>query len=117
MLGDLTIDYAQRRVTLAGRTLQLTPKEYGMLAELSTNAGRVPTHEHLLERVWKERDDGNVPPTRTKVSKLRRKLGDAPCNPTYIFTEPRVGFRMPRGRRGRHKSRPSLSCRVHPSGD
>ena len=97
VLGDLTIDYARRRVTLAGGRVQLTPTEYGMLAELSAHAGRVLTHEHLLKRVWGEWGDGNVRPMRTMVSKLRRKLGDDADNPTYIFTEPRVGFRMPKG--------------------
>ena len=97
VLGDLTIDYAQRRVTLAGRRVELTPTEYGMLAELSAHAGRVLTHERLLERVWRERGDGSLRPMRTMVSKLRRKLGDDTRNPTYIFTEPRVGFRMPKG--------------------
>ena len=97
VLGDLTIDYAQRRVILAGRRVQLTPTEYGMLAELSAHAGRVLTYEHLLERVWRERGDGNVRPMHTMVSKLRRKLGDDAGNPTYIFTEPRVGFLMPKG--------------------
>ena len=52
----------------------------------------------LLERVWGERSSGSLRPLRTMVSKLRRKLGDDADNPTYIFTEPRVGFRMPRGR-------------------
>ena len=97
VLGDLTIDFAQRRVTLAGRRVELTPTEYGMLAELAAHAGRVLTYEHLLERVWRNRSDGNVRPMRTIVSKLRRKLGDDANNPTYIFTEPRVGFRMPKG--------------------
>ncbi len=97
VLGDLTIDYAQRRVTLAGRRVHLTPTEYGMLAELSAHAGRVATHEHLLERVWRERGDGNVRPMRTMVSKLHRKPGDDAGNPTYIFTEPRFGFLMPNG--------------------
>ncbi len=96
-LGDLTIDYSQRRVTLAGRRVELTPTEYGMLAELAAHAGRVLTYEHLLERVWRDRGDGSVRPMRTMVSKLRRKLGDAASSPTYIFTEPRVGFRMPKG--------------------
>ena len=97
VLGELTIDYARRRVSLSGRQVQLTPTEYGMLAELSAHAGRVLTHEHLLERVWAGRGDGSLRPMRTMVSKLRRKLGDDAGNPTYIFTEPRVGFRMPRG--------------------
>ena len=99
VLGDLAIDYARRRVTLAGRPVPVTPMEYGMLAELSANAGRVLTYEHLLERVWKDRGDGNAGPMRTMVSKLRRKLGDSTATPAYIFTESRVGFRMPRGER------------------
>ena len=97
VLGDLTIDYAQRRVTVAGRRLELTPTEYGVLAELSAHAGRALTHKHLLERVWGQRGDGSVRPMRTMVSKLRRKLGDDADNPTYVFTEPSVGFRMPKG--------------------
>ncbi len=97
VLGDLTIDYPGRRVTLAGRPLQLTQTDYGLLAELAANAGRVLTHQHLLERVWGAKSDGDVRPMRTIVSKLRRKLGEDTDHPRYIFTEPRVGFRMPRG--------------------
>ena len=97
VLGDLTIDYAERSVTLAGRPLPLIAMEYRLLAELSANAGRLLTYEHLLERVWGEKSSGDVRPMRTIVSKLRRKLGDDADNPTYIFTEPRVGYRMPKG--------------------
>ena len=97
VLGDLTIDYAERRVTLAGRPLPLIAMEYRLLAELSANAGRLLTYEHLLERVWGEKSSGDVRPMRTIVSKLRRKLGDDADSPTYIFTEPRVGYRMPKG--------------------
>ena len=46
------IEYPQRRVTVAGRTVALTIIEYRMLVELSANAGRPLTHEHLLQRVW-----------------------------------------------------------------
>ncbi len=97
VLGALTVDYARRRVVLAGRPLHLTPIEYRVLAELSANAGRVLTYERLLGRVWDGKGDDDVRPMRTIVSKLRRKLGDAADNPTYIFTEPRVGFRMLEG--------------------
>ena len=97
VLGDLTIDYAERRVTLGSRPLQLIAMEYRLLAELSANAGRLLTYEHLLERVWGEKSSGDVWPMRTIVSKLRRKLGDDADNPIYIFTEPRVGYRMPNG--------------------
>ena len=54
VLGDLTIDYAERRVSLASRPLPLIAMEYRLLAELSANAGRLLTYEHLLERVWGE---------------------------------------------------------------
>ena len=97
VLGDLTIGYAERRVTLAGRPLPLIAMEFRLLAELSANAGRLLTYEQLLERVWGEKSSGDVRPMRTIVSKLRRKLGDDADNPIYIFTEPRVGYRMPRG--------------------
>ena len=95
-LGDLTIDYAERVVTFAGRPVELMAIEYRMLVELSANAGRVLTYEHLLQRVWGEKRTGDVRSMRTIVSKLRRKLGDDADNPAYIFTEPRIGYRMPK---------------------
>ena len=98
VLGDLTVNYPQRRVTLAGQPVHLTPTEYRVLAEISANAGRLVTYERLLDRVWEKREsDGDVRPIRTIVRRLRRKLGDDADNPTYIFTEPRVGYRMPEG--------------------
>ncbi len=97
VLGDLTVDYAERRVTVAESPVHLTPTEYGVLAELSANAGQVVTYELLLTRVWGEKGDGDVRPMRTIVNKLRRKLGAGGEAPTRIFTEPRVGYRMPKG--------------------
>ena len=97
VLGDLTIDYAERRVTLAGRPVQLTAIEYGLLFELSANAGRVLTYDRLLRRVWGLRRSGDSRRVRTAAKQLRRKLGDNANNPTYILNEPRVGYRMPKG--------------------
>ena len=97
VLGELVIDYASRRVTLAGRPVQLTLKEYGLVYELSINSGRVLTYEYLLQRVWGQDYYGDVRPMRTAMSSLRRKLGDDTANPTYIFTEHRVGYRMAKG--------------------
>ena len=94
---ELIIDFVQRRVTLAGSPVHLVAMEYRMLAELAANAGRVLTYEHLLERVWAGKDAGSLGPMRTIVNKLRRKLGESGDNPTYIFTEPRVGYWMPEG--------------------
>ena len=108
-LGDLEIDYAERRVSLASRPVRLIAIEYRMLAELSANAGRAVTYEHLLKRIWGAKSDGDVRPMRTVVSSLRRKLGDDADNPTYIFTEPRVGYRMPKGEKWEHDTEPRPS--------
>ena len=96
-LGQLIIDYAERRVSLSGHTVRLTDIEYRLLAELSINAGRVLTHDHLLQRVWGPGHSGRSGPVRTFVKNLRHKLGDDADDPTYVFTEPRVGYRMPAG--------------------
>ena len=98
VLGELAIDYAERRVTLAGRPVQLTAIEYGLLFELSVNAGRVMTYDRLLQRVWGLRSSGDSRRVRTTAKQLRRKLGDDANNPTYILNEPRVGYRMPEGK-------------------
>ena len=99
VLGDLTIDYGDRAVMLAGRPVELRAIEYRLLTELSANGGRVVTYEQLLQRVWGNRGSGDIRPMRTVIKKLRRKLGDDAVNPAYIFTEPRVGYRMPKGER------------------
>ena len=99
VLGDLTIDYAYRGVSVAGRPVPLTATEYRLLFELSVNAGQALTYERLLQRVWGMANFGDLRPMRTVVRNLRRKLGDGADNPTYIFTEPRVGYRMPKAER------------------
>ena len=96
VVGDLTINYGERLVTLEGSTVDLTAIQYRMLVELSANAGRVLTYEHLLRRVWGSEGDADVRPMRTAISAIRRKLGDDADHPTYIFTELRVGYRMPK---------------------
>ena len=58
VLGDLTIDYAERLVTLAGSPVSLTANQYRLLVELSANAGRLMTYEQLLRRVWGSEDEG-----------------------------------------------------------
>ena len=98
LLGDLVIEYAARSVTLAGRPVQLTAIEYRLLGELAANAGRVVPYDRLLRRVWGTEHAGDLRPMRTVVSSLRRKLGDDADNPTYLFTEPRIGYRLARSK-------------------
>ncbi len=94
VLGDLTIDYARRRVSVGGRSVALTATEYDLLRALSLGAGRVLTYEALLRQVWSGRNsDAKI--VRAYVKRLRRKLGDDARQPVYILTELRVGYRMP----------------------
>ena len=103
-LGDLAISYEERSVSLGGRPVQLTATEYGLLRELSANAGRVVTYHTLLCNVWNRADLDDAQRVRSIVKTVRRKLGDDARSPTYIYTEPRVGYRMPRpgSQRGPH---------------
>ena len=93
-LGELTIDYAERLVTVDGRSVDLTAIEYRLLVELSISDGRVVTHEQLLRRVWSPKKPGNLRTLRTHLRRLRVKLGDDGTDLTYIVAEPRVGYRM-----------------------
>ena len=93
VLGDLVIDYEQRRITVAGAEVHLTETEYQLLRVLSTNPGRVSTYETLLHRVWKGHVYATPALVRAFIKKLRRKLGDAA---TYIINVRAVGYRMAR---------------------
>ena len=95
-LRDLAIDYAGRRVWLANRAVQLTSIEYRLLLELSVNADRVLSHDHLLQRVWGPGNSGRPGAVRTIVKNLRRKLGEDADHPRYILTETGMGYRMPK---------------------
>ena len=94
--GSLYINYEERKAVLDGRPLKLTATEYDLLRLLSVNAGRVVTHDKLLRSVWRWTKPGDARVVHAFVKKLRQKLGDDSSNPTYIFTEHRVGYRMAR---------------------
>ena len=96
VLGDLSIDYDRRLVTVAGHPVHLTPIEYELLRVLSLDAGRVVTYASLTRQVWGSGDNGDTGPVRDFVKKLRRKLGDDPAKPAWIVNERGVGYRMPR---------------------
>ena len=95
-LGDLAVRYDERKVSVGGRRVRLTATEYGLLRELSANAGRVVPYDTLLRKVWNRPDVSDAQRVRSIMKTLRRKLGDNARRPAYIFTEPRVGYRMPK---------------------
>ncbi len=93
-MRNLSIDYSRRRIQVDGLEVHLTPIEYDLLRVLSMNAGRALSHDQLLRRVWNVTTAGDPQVVRTHIRRLRRKLGDEADNPTYILTEPGVGYRM-----------------------
>jgi len=92
--ADLEVDLAARTATLAGDELELSRKEFDLLAELARNAGRVVTREDLMSRVWDENWFGSTKTLDVHMGWLRRKLGDAAADPRFIHTVRGVGFRF-----------------------
>ncbi len=92
--GDLTINFAKRRITRAGTEVKLTPIEYALIQELAVNSGKVLTHTHLLNKVWgpEYRDEREY--LHVFVRRLRSKLEPDPDNPTYILTISGVGYQF-----------------------
>lgn len=93
-IGELQVDFDQRRVLSSGREVRLTPTEYKLLSVLIDSAGRVVTHRHLLQRVWGISGADHVNYLRVYMRQLRNKLEPAPATPRYLLTEPAVGYRL-----------------------
>jgi two-component system KDP operon response regulator KdpE len=91
--GDLTVDLVRRIVRVKDVETKLSPKEYDILRELVTHAGKVLTHKHLLREVWGPATS-DVQYLRIYIRQLRQKLEPDPERPTLILTEPGVGYRL-----------------------
>jgi len=99
---DLTIDFEARLVTVRGRDVHLTPKEFALLRHLVLNAGKPLTHRRLLQAVWGP-DYGDEPEyLRVMINQLRKKLESDPARPKLILTEPWVGYRFQAPRESKH---------------
>jgi two-component system response regulator RegX3 len=88
--GSLEIDVRARRVALAGAEIELTPKEFDLLALLAADPGAVISREHVLREVWKTDWFGPTKTVDVHVASLRKKLGD----PRWIETVRGVGLRL-----------------------
>jgi two-component system, OmpR family, KDP operon response regulator KdpE len=95
--GELRVDHARRRVTLAGAEVRLTPIEYRLLTALARFPGRVLTHEHLLREVWGPTYTSQHHYLRVYMAQLRHKLERDPSRPRLLLTEPGVGYRLAEG--------------------
>lgn len=93
-VGPLSLDFAYRRVTLAGAQVPLTRKEYAVLAMLARHLGRVVTQQQLLRDIWGPTHVEDTHYLRVVVGHLRQKLADDPACPRFIVTEAGVGYRL-----------------------
>ena len=92
IIGDLTIDYSQRLVTLAGMEVPLTPTEYRILAYLAQNADRVVTQDLLLEHVWGAEYLGESHMLQVNINRLRHKIETDIAHPRYLLTKVGIGY-------------------------
>ena len=93
-LGETTVDFDTREVFSAGRRVRLTPKEFDLLRYLVGHANKVLSHRQLLQAVWGPDYGDQVDYLRVVVNQLRKKIEPTPSSPTYLLTEPWVGYRL-----------------------
>lgn len=93
-LGTLIVDQDTRQAWRSDTRLDLTPREFDVLAYLMRNAGRVVTHRLLLAEVWGPDYAAETQYLRVFINRLRRKIEDDPAHPRTIVTEPGVGYRL-----------------------
>ena len=92
--GDVQVDRDHRKVTRAGAVVQLTPKEYALLAALIARNSAVVAREELLREVWGYDPEVVSRTLDTHLAELRRKLEKDPHHPKHILTLPRQGYRL-----------------------
>ena len=93
-IRGLVIDRAAHKVTLNGQDLHLTPLEYKLLVLLAAHAGRVITHSQILKEIWGAAYQNDLQYLRVYMASLRRKIEADPAQPSYLLTEPGVGYRL-----------------------
>lgn len=94
-LGNLVVDFLQHQVTIGGRHVALTPIEYRLFSYLAQNAGRIVTHNLLLEKVWGKEYLGEHNLLKVHINRLRHKIEPDLAHPIYIVTRAGLGYLFP----------------------
>ncbi|MGD0881779.1 MAG: response regulator transcription factor [Acidimicrobiales bacterium] len=92
--GPVTIDVSRREATLHGRDVELSRKEFDLLALLVSEGGHVVTRKQCMDRIWRDRKKGDSRTLDTHVKRLRKKIEVNPAEPTHLITVRGVGYRF-----------------------
>jgi len=92
--GEICVDLESHRVTVSGREISLTPTEYNLLVFLMRNAGKVLSHQLILQQVWGPQYGNEAEYLRVYIGRLRRKIEADPLHPRYLHTEHGLGYRF-----------------------
>ena len=93
-VGDFHLDLTAHRAEIRGKEVHLTPKEFELLTFLLQNTGKVLTHKNLLAAIWGRTHTDQPDTVRMLVRQLRNKIEANPSAPTYLKTEPWIGYRF-----------------------
>jgi two-component system, OmpR family, KDP operon response regulator KdpE len=93
-LGSVEVDFDSRQVSADGRRVRLTPKEFDLLRYFVGHANKTLSHRELLQAVWGPDYGDQVDYLRVFINQLRKKIEPKPSSPTFLLTEPWVGYRL-----------------------
>jgi two-component system, OmpR family, KDP operon response regulator KdpE len=96
--GDFRIDLETRSVSVSGREVRLSPKEFELLVYFARHPGKVLTHRTLLAKIWGGNYTDQAEYLRVFISHLRKKIEPDPARPRYLLTDPWVGYRFVPGK-------------------
>lgn len=94
--GGLVIDFAAAAVSIDGKELHLTPMEYKLICLLARNVGKVLTHRYIIDQVWLNGQESDIPSLRVFMATLRKKIEPDRNGPQYIQTRVGIGYKMNR---------------------
>ncbi len=93
-VGDIAMDLLRHEVKIKEQVVSLSPKEYKLLRYFMMNAGKMIMHSQLLTELWGKAHEDNIQYLRIYIGQLRQKIEPDPTKPSYIITEPGIGYRL-----------------------
>jgi len=93
-VGEISVDLDKHAVTVAGRPVHLTPREFELMRLFAQNEGKLLTHSTILRELWGPAYQTESSYLHVHISQLRRKLEPDPTRPRYLLNEPGAGYRL-----------------------